>query len=214
MKGPYKRRLHTKERSERVRENFARFGDTETHQRKVRSEMNSVYNSEDKWLKLERIVRKVFRDELQSIRLVVREELSQQLQLFKKTKIEFSNGKFTGITEEQMHAWQAAYPGVDIQAQLNQAAAWIISNPDLAPKSQPSRFINNWLTKQQNQHSLRSIPTSRPSAIPPSLCEYCLLSSIGAINGRRHCADHAQDAMDGVRPQKMPGQIAKAVAGS
>jgi hypothetical protein len=156
---------------------------------------------EDRWAKLEEIVRRVVREELAS--------------LGKKPKIDFVAGKFIGITEEQREAWLAAYGAVDLDAELKRAAAWCVSNPHLAPKSQISRFLNTWLTKAQNQASLRSIPLERPrpTAIPPSLCEYCLRTSTGSVNGRRHCDEHAREAMDGVRPGKMPGIEAKRVAG-
>lgn len=154
---------------------------------------------EERWLKVEEIVRRVVREEIQ--------------QLGKKPKIDLVNGRWVGVNDETMNAWEAAFPALDLKQQLAQAAAWIVSNPSLAPKSQFGRFLNTWLTKNQNQASLRSIPTSpRPTAVTQSLCEYCRKPAAGAVSGRRACSEHFQDAMDGKKPQQfMPGIVAKQV---
>jgi hypothetical protein len=156
-------------------------------------------SEEDRWAKLEQVVRRVIREEIAS--------------LGKKPKIDLINGRWAGITTDQMQAWGAAYGAVDLEAELKRAAAWCISNPQLAPKSQMGRFLNTWLTRQQNQNSLRSIPTAKPVAAP-SVCAYCLKPSVGATNGYRWCNDHSLNAMDNERPPRMPGISAKQVAGS
>ena len=153
----------------------------------------------DKWAKLEEIVRKV-----------VREELAQ---LGKKPKVDFVGGKFVGITEEQREAWLAAYGAVDLEAELKRAAAWCVSNPHLAPKSQIGRFLNTWLTKAHNHASLRSIPTERPTEVRVRLCGYCARGSVGTVNGIPHCDEHSTDAMD-MKPRRMLGVVAKPVAGN
>ena len=51
--------------------------------------------------------------------------------------------------------------------------------------------------------------------VPPSLCAYCGLPSIGAVNGYRHCREHTDRALYGEKPPKfMPGVLAKPVSGS
>jgi hypothetical protein len=171
----------------------------------------------DKWGKLEEIVRRVFREELASLgRQVVSEELEKQLSLFgKKTKLGFENGRWTGVTEEQMTAWKAAYGAVDIEGELKKAAAWIVSNPHLAPKSQHGRFLNTWLARQQNQSSLRSIPSGKSVEPGPGkkLCAYCDQVATGLVNAIWHCRTHALDAMDEKPRPHMRGVQAKAVAG-
>ena len=155
---------------------------------------------EDRWAKLEEIVRRV-----------VREEISA---LGKKTKLGFENGRWTGITEEQMSAWKAAYGAVDVEGELKKAAAWIVSNPQLAPAKLHGRFLNTWLARQQNQSSLRSIPTRQPEQGPgKKLCAYCDQVSTGVVNGLSHCRAHALDAMDEKPVPRMRGVQAKAVAG-
>jgi hypothetical protein len=68
---------------------------------------------EDRWAKLEEIVRKVVREEIAALGSV------------KKAKLGFENGRWVGVTQEQMEAWKAAYGMVDIDGELKRAAAWI-----------------------------------------------------------------------------------------
>jgi hypothetical protein len=135
---------------------------------------------EDKWAKLEEIVRRVVREELAGFG--------------KKPKLGFENGRWTNLTKEQMEAWKEAYGAVDIETELKRAAAWIVSNPNLAPKSQHGRFLNTWLSRQQNQSSIRSIPAKQEQ--PKKLCAYCDQVATGSANGICHCRAHTVDAMD------------------
>src|SRR3990167_2679470 len=156
---------------------------------------------EDRWKKLEEIVRRVVREEIAA--------------LGKKPKLGFENGRWTGITEEQMNAWKAAYGAVDIESELKKAAAWIVSNPHLAPAKQVSRFLNTWLAHQQNQSSLRSIPGGKSLEAGPGkkLCAYCEQVATGMTSGTWHCRAHGLDAMDGKAVPRMRGVQAKAVSG-
>jgi hypothetical protein len=140
---------------------------------------------EDRWGRLEEIVRRVVREELAAMKLG-------------KQKLGFANGKWIGITEEQMTVWADAYPSCDLVVELKKAAAWIVSNPHLAPKSQFGRFLNTWFARQQNQLSIRSIPTrnDRPLELQPLTCAYCPAPKIGVVNGIPHCRPHTNDAMD------------------
>jgi hypothetical protein len=153
---------------------------------------------EDRWAKLEEIVRRVVREEIAA--------------LGKKPKIDLVNGRWTGINEDQQQAWAAAYGAIQISSELAKAAAWCMSNPALAPKSNFGRFLNTWLTRQQNQASLRSIPTERPTEVKQKLCGYCARPSTGSVNGIPHCDSHSHDAMD-MKPRRMLGVVAKPVAG-
>ena len=164
---------------------------------------------QERWLKVEEIVRRVVED---SVRRIVREELSTVKQ--QKAKLRLEGGKWIGIAEEQMTAWGAAYPAVNIEKALLESAAWCLSNPMESPRCNFSRFINTWLQRNQNAASLRAIPKPSPMSIPPSLCAYCRRGSIGAVNGFRHCREHTENAMSGEKPQQfMPGVEAKRVAG-
>lgn len=155
---------------------------------------------EDRWLKLEEIVRRV-----------VREELSTFNPQKQKTKIGFKNGFFTGLGDIEMAALEAAYSGVDLQAEIKKAAAWIVTHSEDAPRSNYGAFLNTWLRKQQNQHSLRSIPTPGPGK---KLCAYCEVIATGQVSGVWHCQKHVIDAMDGKPRPHMLGVVHKAVAGS
>jgi hypothetical protein len=140
---------------------------------------------EDRWAKLEEIMRRVVETALDARGLKA------------KTKVGFVKGKWIGITQEQKEAWAAAYGAVDLDAELRKAAAWIVSNPDLAPQSQHGRFLNTWFGKEQNKASIRSIPTrsEQPQTPPRKLCEYCDKVATGNANRIWACGEHFDKAL-------------------
>lgn len=155
---------------------------------------------EERWLKVEEIVRRVVREEISSIGK-------------KKEQIKLVNGRWEGITPDVKMAMVEAYPAVDVDAQLKEAAAWCVTHSNDAPRSKYGAFLNTWLKKHQDRHAIRSIPLQQKISTPPNLCEWCLKSAVGSVNGRRHCDAHQWDAMNGPPPKYMPGQAAKPVAG-
>ena len=140
---------------------------------------------EERWAKVRQIVREEC-ERIESRILTVLEKHS-------KVKVGFINGKWTGITEEQLEAWKAAYGSCDVDNELKKMAAWIVSNPHLAPKSQYGRFINTWLARQQNVLSIRSIPTRNEQVA--RVCAWCSRPSTGKTNGNEHCSLHGSNAM-------------------
>ena len=165
-------------------------------------------SDEDRWTK----VREIVREECERIEA----RIVAVLQKHGKAKLEFVNGRWVGVTPEQLEAWKAAYGAVDIEAELKKAAAWIVSNPHLAPKSQFGRFINTWLSRTQNTSSIRSIPTrSEMHQEHKKLCVYCSKVATSSPNRIWACDDHTLDAMD-QKPAPMfkLGVVAKPVAGA
>ena len=155
-------------------------------------------------------------DRWAKVRQIVREEIEAAFQKFggkAKAKIDLVSGRWIGITQEQKEAWEAAYGAVDLTAELARAAAWCVSNPHLAPKSQMGRFINTWLSRCQNQASLRSIPTERATEVKQKLCSYCERVATSSSNGIWACDAHSLDAMDGKPRPRMLGVVPKPVAG-
>jgi hypothetical protein len=155
----------------------------------------------------------------EKVRLIVREEceriekrILETLQKNNKAKLGFENGRWTGVTEDQMSAWKAAYGMVDIDAELKRAAAWIASNPHLAPKTQLGRFLNTWFAKGQDRAAIRSIPLGEAKIAPKKACAYCSNDSTGTVAGILCCGAHVRDAMEG-KPRRMLGVVAAPVAG-
>lgn len=140
------------------------------------------------------------------VRQIVREECEQletrliaALSASKKPKIAFANGRWTGVTDEQIQAWKAAYPAVNVSEEINKAAAWIVSNPGTSPKSNFARFLNSWLERHQNRAALRAIPIDKKALSSGEVltCAYCDERATGTVGGVRHCRSHIYDAMDG-----------------
>lgn len=162
-------------------------------------------SDEDRWLKLEGLLERV-------VRRIVREEIAALAKT--KNKVDFVNGQWLGITDQLTQAWSSAYPAVDIQAELKKSAAWILSNPTLAPKSQFSRFLLTWFSRTQDRSAIRSIPTrNEVIAEKKKHCAYCEKVATGMTSGTWHCGAHWQDAIDGKPAGHMWGVTAKPVAG-
>ena len=155
--------------------------------------------TDDRWGRLEEIVRRVVREELAALGKT-------------KSKIGFKNGFFTGLGEIEMAALEATYPAVDVKKEIRSAATWIVMNPTDAPRSNYGAFLNTWLRKGQNQHSLRSVPAAKPTPTPKKACSYCSDDATGSTSGILHCNKHIYDAMDG-KPRRMLGVVPAPVAG-
>ena len=54
---------------------------------------------------------------------------------------------FNSIEEDLIRVWTAAYPNVDIKAELPMIEAWLLTNTNKAKKNFKS-FTNNWLSKR------------------------------------------------------------------
>ena len=153
-------------------------------------------NEEERWEKVRRIVRE------ENERLEQR--LIAALGREKKTKVDFANGKWVGITAQLQESWASACPGVDIPTELIKAAAWIMSNPTLAPKTQFSRFLLSWFSRTQDRLSIRSIPMQSNSKPVPMTCAYCSSPATGSTGGYKHCSSREcfDRAMGGEKPRK------------
>ena len=66
-----------------------------------------------------------------------------------KPKIEFDGEKFINL-EPVLKTWADAYPAVDLNVELNKAAAWVIANPKNR-KSNWAKFLTNWLSRAQDK---------------------------------------------------------------
>lgn len=63
-----------------------------------------------------------------------------------------SKGLVYRVAQEQVAGWQRAFPGVDVQAELQKAKAWLDANPTRRKTHQGTpRFIVSWLSRQQDQ---------------------------------------------------------------
>ncbi len=67
----------------------------------------------------------------------------------KQAKIGWTNGAWSGISEQDRTGWAAAFPACDLDRQLAHMSAWLTANPPKARKANWARFIVGWLTKSQ-----------------------------------------------------------------
>ena len=67
-----------------------------------------------------------------------------------KINFKFQSKEWENIGEDDKKLWEEAYPACDIEAELLKMKSWLLANPDKR-KINYNRFINNWLSKQQDK---------------------------------------------------------------
>lgn len=155
---------------------------------------------DEKWAKLEEIVRRVVREEVASLKKT-------------KTQIGFKNGRWE-IGENEMQLFREAYPAVDIDKELREAAVWIVTHPNEAPRSNYAAFLQRWFKTNQDRASIRSIPfPERKTEVKMKLCAYCDATASGQVGGIWACDPHWDKAMSRDPVPHMRGVVAKPVAG-
>jgi|GEM_PF-1752637 len=73
----------------------------------------------------------------------------------KEIYFDFEKRKFFNITIEDKAGWLDAYPAIDIDQQLREMREWLLANPN-KKKSNYRKFINNWLSSQQDKGGIKS----------------------------------------------------------
>jgi hypothetical protein len=63
-------------------------------------------------------------------------------------KIVFDGSKFINLNGYVLK-WQESYPAINVMTEVRKAEAWLMSNPK-NKKSNYARFLNNWLSKAQD----------------------------------------------------------------
>jgi hypothetical protein len=81
----------------------------------------------------------------------VREEVFEGGEQNKPQGIEFNTtaGRFIGITPENIEAWQKAFPGVPIEADILQAAAYYRAHPERMGKGKAEGRLLAWFKRSQ-----------------------------------------------------------------
>lgn len=74
-----------------------------------------------------------------------------------RIKFNFKEKKWRGILDEDLERWEKTFPGVDIEYHIfTRMVEWIISNPRKGRKKNYARFINNWLSDEQEKFDLKN----------------------------------------------------------
>ncbi|MEY9435549.1 hypothetical protein [Bradyrhizobium elkanii] len=67
-----------------------------------------------------------------------------------KATFNYETGKVEQLADSVVEKWQAAYPAIDVRAEIARAEAWLLANPKNR-KSDLPRFLNNWLNRAQDR---------------------------------------------------------------
>lgn len=85
----------------------------------------------------------------------------------KKPKIGFDGKLFTNISDEQLHLWTEAHPGVAVPTEILRASCWLLANPK-RQKSNYAAFLGNWLNSASQRLSMQRAVGASPSARQPA----------------------------------------------
>ena len=74
------------------------------------------------------------------------------------------NPKTWKLRSTRVEGWKKAYPGVDIDAELLKAEAWLQDNPSRRKTaSGMPRFLGSWMSRRQNSGSVGQKGSSKPT---------------------------------------------------
>lgn len=81
---------------------------------------------------------------------VLKEHSTQEGNLI--ISLQLNTGEEYPVYENQVKQWEEIYPGINVNDQLRAMKGWCIANPTKRKtRSGINRFINNWLSKEQNK---------------------------------------------------------------
>lgn len=76
--------------------------------------------------------------------------------LNRRVSFDSSTRKFAGVVDEDMAAWQSAYPGIAIPLELERAAAWLMADWPARRKVKWASFLVAWFARAQQGSKGRS----------------------------------------------------------
>ena len=74
---------------------------------------------------------------------------------------------FQGVGDADLARWKDAYPGVDLQAEIRVAHAWLVDNPTKAGKRNWGAFLNRWFARKQEKGGSPSQPAAPQKSFRP-----------------------------------------------
>ena len=102
---------------------------------KLRVEIRVRVNGKERWADADKLYEYLYPDKV-DITGKMPDPYPQKVKAF-----------FNSIEEDLIRVWTAAYPNVDVKAELPIIEAWLLTNSNKAKKNFKS-FTNNWLSKR------------------------------------------------------------------
>ena len=91
-----------------------------------------------------------------NIKVVEAEEKKAVFELFTNT------GELYPFYQDDIDAYKSLYPAVDVEQEMRNMIGWLDANPTKRKtKSGMKRFVNSWLTRQQNGNKVTSPPAAK-----------------------------------------------------
>lgn len=87
--------------------------------------------------------------------------------------LELNDGTKYGVTQEDIDKYSELYPAVDVPQEFRKMIGWIDANPkNRKTRSGIKRFINSWLTKEQDRRHPGVSPPRSPTQTSPPKTEW------------------------------------------
>ena len=102
---------------------------------KLRVEIRVRVNGKERWADADKLYEYLYPDKV-DITGKMPDPYPQKVKAF-----------FNSIEEDLIRVWTAAYPNVDVKAELPIIEAWLLTNTNKAKKNFKT-FTNNWLSKR------------------------------------------------------------------
>ena len=89
--------------------------------------------------------------------------------------ITLNSGEEYSVTQKDFDSWQTLYPNVNVSQELRNMRGWCDANPSRRKtKSGIKRFINGWLSREQNDSRTTTCPSYQPQGQPSCPTEHQL----------------------------------------
>lgn len=107
--------------------------------------------------------------------------------------------KWTGVSGDDLGAWTAAYPAVDVSRELAKAMEWVLANPNKTKRNW-RRFLVGWLSRCQERGGTKGYAgaVSRPPSMPIRKCQECGLTLLPTSVECPRCAAAPRAELAGV----------------
>jgi predicted phage replisome organizer len=107
----------------------------------------------------------------------------------KKYAISFNQetANLIGIDNDYINILKSKFLGINVETEIKKMEAWLFNNPSKRPAKDYPRFINRWLTQEQDKASIRDssqrqFNSKNNKAEPQTFAEKKLQNSLNAVN--------------------------------
>lgn len=73
-------------------------------------------------------------------------------------RLDLESWEWINLGDDLRSAWTTDYPGIDVDAELRKARAWVRADPAKRRKSNWTKFVSGWFSRAQDKAGTQRIP--------------------------------------------------------